>query len=82
MFKNSPKHWQNLSVRLSQSSYFKMLYKGNNEQFLSESTLYLTYYQKKIGKNAMLRHFIRITDKCLKSDFPKVVVLRVLRKEQ
>ena len=65
------------SLRLSQSSYFKALYERSNEQSLSESTLWFSYYQNKFGKNAMLRHLVRITDKCLQLDFFIVVVLRV-----
>ena len=65
------------SLRLSQSSCFKALYERSNEQSLSQSTLWLSYYQNKFGKNAVLRHLLRIIDKCLQLDFFKVVVFRV-----
>ena len=43
---------------------------------LSYSALYLTFYQKKIGKNEMLRHYLRSTDKRYQWNFPKVAVLK------
>ena len=47
---------QNLLVRLSQSSCFKALYEKSNEQLLSQSALYLIFYQQNTGKNAVLRN--------------------------
>ena len=69
--------WQYLSVRVSQSSWFKALYERSNEQSLSQSTLRLSYYQKIFGKNAILRHLVKTIDKCLQLDFFKVLALRV-----
>ena len=54
---------QNLSVRLLQSSCFKAPYERSNEQRLSQSALYLIFYQQKINKNAMLRNFVSVTRK-------------------
>ena len=77
---NCFKYWQNLSVRLSQIRCIKAL-KRTNEQLLLWSTLYLAFYQQKFGRNAVVSNFIRNIGKRLQRDFPKVVVLRVLRKE-
>ena len=56
-------YWQNLSVRLSQSSCFKALNERSNEQLLSQRTLYLIFYQQNIDKNAMLWNSVPSADK-------------------
>ena len=48
--------------------------KCNAYPSFSQSTLYLTFYQQKIDKNAMLRNFVSITGKMYQCDFPKVAV--------
>ena len=67
---------QNSSIRLSQSSYFKALYESSNEQLLSYSTFYLTFYQQNISKNAIVRNFLPSADKIYQYDFPKVAVFK------
>ena len=49
------KYWQNVFVRLFQSSCFKGLSEKNNEQLLSYSTLNLIFYQQKFGRNALFK---------------------------
>ena len=61
---NCSRNWQNLSVRLSQSSCFKALRKNlSAAPFVLQSALYLTFYQQNIGKNTMLRNFFRGVNK-------------------
>ena len=61
-------------MRLSQSSHFKAPYERSNEQVLSQSALYLIFYQQNIDKNAMLKNFVSIIRKIYQCDFPKVAV--------
>ena len=51
-----------------------------NEQLLWQSALYLTFYQQKIDKYAILRNFAPSTHKIYQWDFPKVAFLKHSRK--
>ena len=46
---------RNLSARPFQSNCFDVLYARSNEQGLLQSALYLTFYQKNFGRNAMFK---------------------------
>ena len=46
-----------LSLRLSQSSCFKVLYERSSEQLLSQGALHLTFYHQNFDKNALLGDF-------------------------
>ena len=44
-------------IRLSQSSCFKPLYERSSGQLLSQSTLFIAFYQQKASINKMLKQF-------------------------
>ena len=49
-------------IKSLRKSNFKALYERSNEQSLSQTTLWLNCYSKKIGKNPVHRHLVRIID--------------------
>ena len=51
------KNGQNVSVRLSQSTFFKALYKRSHEQLPSQSTLYITLHELKIRQKCNAQEF-------------------------
>ena len=53
-----------------------MLYKRTNQQLLSYSALYLTFYQQERSKNAMLKHFGRSITEFYQWDFRKTAILK------
>ena len=54
------KNWQNVSVRLSQSTCFKALYKRSHEQLPSQSTLYITLHELKIWQKYNAQEFCSV----------------------
>ena len=66
---------QNLSLRLSQSTYFKPLFERSNDQLLSQSTLFTAFYQQKASKTEMLKQFGVSTNEIYQEAFFRVPVL-------
>ena len=51
------KYQWNLLGRLSQSRCFKPLYERSNDQLLSQSTLFIAFYQQKASINEIIKQF-------------------------
>ena len=74
--RNCSNYCQNVSVTLSQSSCIKALYERSNKQLLSQSTLYLAFYQQTLDRNAMFKQIASSTSKISHQNFSKVVFLK------
>ena len=61
--------------KLSQSTCFKPLYERSNGQLLSQSTLFIGFYQQKASINKMLKQFRVSTNEIYQECFLKVPVL-------
>ena len=62
-------------IKLSQSSCFKPLYERSSGQLLSQSTLFIAFYQQKASKKETLKQFGVRTNEIYREDFLKVAVL-------
>ena len=78
--KNYLIHFWNLSVKPSQSSCFKALYKRSNHLLLSLSPFYKALYKQKSLENVIFNGIAQSDVKISKRDVLKVSALSILRK--
>ena len=55
-------------------SCFKLLHQNDNDQLLSESTMFISFYQKKISKNEMVKQIAASINRSSRQDFLKAAV--------